>query len=119
MAPEEYKVGTLVEHPKRPEWGPGKILAVTVGALALACVLVLTTPSWASVVLGTMDEPWRQVILKASFFIFASEWRETDWLNVVMGLLGVGAAAWTCWRAGCARFAAREPHWSFSVKAAA
>ena len=28
MASPSYKVGMIVEHPKRPEWGPGKVMAV-------------------------------------------------------------------------------------------
>ena len=28
MTKPSYKVGMLVEHPNRPEWGPGKIVAV-------------------------------------------------------------------------------------------
>jgi hypothetical protein len=28
MSPTEYKVGMLVEHPKMPQWGPGKILDI-------------------------------------------------------------------------------------------
>ena len=53
------------------------------------------TPSLAFPLLGTMDESWRQVILRASPFNFASEWTPGDWINISMGLLGVGAAAFT------------------------
>ena len=28
MKPINYKVGMLVEHPARPQWGPGKVVAV-------------------------------------------------------------------------------------------
>ena len=28
MTKSDYKVGMLVEHPTRPQWGPGKIVAI-------------------------------------------------------------------------------------------
>lgn len=28
-----YEVGMIVEHPKRPQWGPGKVVAVSVDRL--------------------------------------------------------------------------------------
>ena len=28
MKPIRYKVGMLIDHPKRPQWGPGKVVAV-------------------------------------------------------------------------------------------
>ena len=29
----QYEVGMIVEHPKRPQWGPGKVVAVSVDRL--------------------------------------------------------------------------------------
>ena len=30
---QAYKVGMLVEHPRRPEWGPGKVVALGEGRI--------------------------------------------------------------------------------------
>jgi hypothetical protein len=72
---------------------PGKVpmfVAVVVGGVT---VLVLATPSLAEPILGTMDESWREIVRRATPFMFVSEWTESDWLNAGMGLVGVGAAA--------------------------
>jgi hypothetical protein len=35
MARVKYEAGMIVEHPNRPDWGPGKILSVTNDTLAV------------------------------------------------------------------------------------
>ncbi len=29
MSRSEYKVGMLIQHPSRPQWGPGKVVAIS------------------------------------------------------------------------------------------
>jgi hypothetical protein len=36
MVDSDFKVGMLVRHPKRPEWGPGKVLALA-GSRVIVC----------------------------------------------------------------------------------
>jgi hypothetical protein len=77
---------------------PGKILVFLVLVLGLASVLVLSNFTVGSALFGTMDESWREVVRRATPFNFVSEWYVEDWLNVGMGLIGVGAAAVACWK---------------------
>jgi hypothetical protein len=72
---------------------PGKLLVFLTSVLGIAGTLVLATPSLATGILGTMDESWHEVILRATPFIFVSQWKASDWLNIAMGLIGLAAAA--------------------------
>jgi len=33
MSTPTYKIGMLVDHPKRPQWGPGKVIALGEGRM--------------------------------------------------------------------------------------
>jgi hypothetical protein len=77
---------------------PGKVLLMATTLLGIAGIGFLANTALATRVFGTMDESWREVILKASPFNFVSEWKITDWVNVGMGLIGVGAASYTFWK---------------------
>lgn len=82
----------------------GKALAVLVVVLGLATTLLLATPALAARLFGTMDEEWRDIILRATPGFFISEWPAADWLNVVLGLGTVSAAAYATWGTGRGRF---------------
>src|SRR5208283_3571537 len=43
---------------------------------------------------GVMDEPWRQTILHASSFNFASHWDTKDWWYLAFQLTILGIAIW-------------------------
>lgn len=74
---------------------PGRVLVGLTVLVGFAGGAVLATPTIATRILGTMDDTWRDIILRASNFNFVSEWTTYDWLNVAMCLLVVGAAAWS------------------------
>ncbi len=79
---------------------PGKVLLMATTLLGIAGIggAILAIPTLGLALFGPMDESWREVILKASPFNFVSEWKITDWVNVGMGLIGVGAASYTFWK---------------------
>jgi hypothetical protein len=69
-------------------WRPAALVA---GGCALAGAAFLAMPSVAGRFLGTMDDAWRDAVLRATPFNFVSEWAVPDWINVL--LCGVGLAA--------------------------
>ncbi len=72
----------------------GPAFAILLAGIGAAVSWFLATPSLAGRLLGTLDDTWHEVILRATPFVFPSEWVVTDWINIAMGLIGVSAAAY-------------------------
>jgi len=73
--------------------GLKKFIAATLGALVLAAVVLCIEPLGERC-FGAMDEAWRQTILHASSFNFASHWDTKDWWYLAFQLAILCVAIW-------------------------
>ncbi len=69
------------------------LIAAAVGAIALAAVVLSVEPLGQSC-FGAMDDDWRETIVHASSFNFASQWHRGDWWFLAFQLAILCVAVW-------------------------